>query len=67
MINWITIGTGAPKPKDCQEIVFWARGSVRVGAFDSESGGFDEYNTGLRWTYPKVTHWCVANEPDMGT
>ena len=64
MINWITIGFGAPKPKDCEEVVFGAQGDARVGFFDSQSGGFDENNTGLRWMYPKVTHWCKINEPD---
>ncbi len=64
MIDWIKIEAGSVKPKDCQEVLFFARGITRVGTFDSNSGGFDEDNTGLRWTYPKVSHWSPANNPD---
>lgn len=65
MINWTAVAEGELKPDNGMDVVFWARGSARVGYFDSSTGYFFEYHTGLVWSYPKVTHWSATNEPEV--
>lgn len=64
MIEWIKIEVSAPMPSDGQEVLFHAKGIVRLGSFYYPEGTFNEHDSGLVWSYPKVTHWAIANAPD---
>lgn len=64
MIEWIKIESGAPRPNDGDQVIFYAKKTIRIGVFHYPEGSFYEIDTGLVFFHHSVTHWAIANEPD---